>query len=32
MSVPAEVIAHYNEGQEHLRLTAGHGRLELWRT
>ncbi|MEJ7703072.1 MAG: class I SAM-dependent methyltransferase [Geodermatophilaceae bacterium] len=32
MSVPAEVLAHYNEGQEHARLTSGHGRLELWRT
>lgn len=32
MSVPAEVIAHYDEGEEHARLTAGHGRLELWRT
>ncbi|MGI8527858.1 MAG: class I SAM-dependent methyltransferase [Geodermatophilaceae bacterium] len=32
MSVPAEVIAHYNEGQEHTRLTSVHGRLEFWRT
>ena len=32
MSVPVEVIAHYAEGQEHARLTSGHGRLELWRT
>ncbi len=31
MSVPVEVIAHYNEGDEHARLT-GLGRLELWRT
>lgn len=32
MSVPAEVIAHYDEGHEHARLSSGHGRLELWRT
>lgn len=31
MPVPAEVIAHYDEGMEHARLT-GLGRLELWRT
>lgn len=32
MSVPVEVLAHYDEGAECTRLTQGDGRLELWRT
>lgn len=32
MSVPTEVLAHYDEGAERTRLTQGTGRLELWRT
>lgn len=30
--VPAEVIAHYQEDEEHLRLTEPKGRVELLRT
>lgn len=32
MSVPSEVIAHYNAGREAARVVSGPGRLELWRT